>query len=211
MKGPLLASLSFPASMGWRSAREFLENKKDWLLKRSMEFPPALSLMDHFSGGGKISLGEDGSESKVVLKKDASISSGRIDFSNDVLEAFLPARECGEIFLKRECRRLAREYLPNRLHWAEEIAGLKASRILVRDQRTRWGSCSSSGAIALNWRMILLPADLGNYLLFHELVHLEEMNHSQRFWAKLERLFPGAGETDRKLSVEGKRIFLAGR
>ncbi|MDA7823292.1 M48 family metallopeptidase, partial [Opitutales bacterium] len=61
------------------------------------------------------------------------------------------------------------------------------------------------------WRIVLLPEELGNYVLFHELAHLVEMNHSPRFWAKLEGFVPQAKEKDRELSKVGSPIFSLGR
>src|SRR5206468_3876846 len=63
-------------------------------------------------------------------------------------------------------------------------------RITVRNQRSRWGSCSRRGTISLNWRLIQAPPFVRDYLILHELAHLREMNHSQRFWREVEKLCP---------------------
>jgi predicted metal-dependent hydrolase len=67
---------------------------------------------------------------------------------------------------------------------------LTARRVVVRNQRSRWGSCSAKGTISLNWRLIQAPAFVRDYLILHELMHLREMNHSPRFWRCLETVCP---------------------
>lgn len=68
--------------------------------------------------------------------------------------------------------------------------GVKAKRIAIRDQATRWGSCSTTGVLSFSWRLILAPARILDYVAAHEVAHLKEMNHGQRFWAHVERLVP---------------------
>ena len=84
-------------------------------------------------------------------------------------------------------------------------------KMRIGDQKTRWGSCSPNGTVSLNWRILLLPRELGDYLIFHELAHLLEMNHSPKFWSKLEEFTRDARLLDRRLSKEGREIFSLGR
>ena len=79
---------------------------------------------------------------------------------------------------------------------AQELA---VRRVTVRDQKTRWGSCSRRRTISLNWRIIQAPAFVRDYLILHELMHLKQMNHSARFWAEVERACPGYEEAERWL------------
>ncbi len=77
--------------------------------------------------------------------------------------------------------RASRE-LPDRLRALAAEHGLTASRVSVRNQRWRWGSCSPSGHICLNWRLMLMPERVRDYVLLHELMHLKRLDHSPRFW-----------------------------
>jgi predicted metal-dependent hydrolase len=63
------------------------------------------------------------------------------------------------------------------------LHGLPVQRVTVRNQRSRWGSCSQRGTVSLNWRLIQVPASVRDYIILHELAHLREHNHSPRFWA----------------------------
>jgi predicted metal-dependent hydrolase len=92
--------------------------------------------------------------------------------------------------LERHLQLLAKTELAAR---AQELAAahhLDVKRVAVRNQKTRWGSCSHSGTISLNWRLIQLPAAVRDYIIVHELMHLRQLNHSPRFWAEVEKASP---------------------
>ncbi|TFH51131.1 MAG: M48 family peptidase [Lysobacterales bacterium] len=101
-------------------------------------------------------------------------------------------------------RREAKRCLPARLTPYARMLGVAPKRISIRAQRTRWGSCSSHGTICLNWRLMLLPSDLCDYVLLHELCHLRHMDHSVKFWALVESVFPDyAKREDRLEAMQG--------
>lgn len=87
-------------------------------------------------------------------------------------------------------RERAKRELPARLLELAACFGCKVQRVSVRNQRWRWGSCSSGGHICLNWRLVLLPAWVRDYVLIHELMHLERLDHSPRFWKLVARACP---------------------
>ena len=115
------------------------------------------------------------------------------------------SRRVGD-FLKREAKRdleaAARRY-------AEEL-GVKIKRIAIRDQSTRWGSCSTTGVLSFSWRLVLAPPFVLDYLAAHEVVHLVEMNHSQRFWRLLERLCPNMARAKAWLDAHGTDLHRYG-
>jgi predicted metal-dependent hydrolase len=90
----------------------------------------------------------------------------------------------------RRMREIASEELKPRLAAFAARFHLVVRRVTIRGQHTRWGSCSPEGAIALNWRLVQMPDSVRDYILVHELMHLRERNHSQRFWALVERACP---------------------
>lgn len=87
-------------------------------------------------------------------------------------------------------RAVATRELPERLRGLADPFGLAVTRVTVRSQQTRWGSCSPTGAIALNWRLVQMPDSVRDYVLIHELMHLRERNHGRRFWALVEQACP---------------------
>jgi predicted metal-dependent hydrolase len=96
--------------------------------------------------------------------------------------------------LERWYRREAKTWLPTRLAELAAPLGVSPSRIAIRGQRSRWGSCSTRGTISLNWRLMLVPRTLADYVLVHELCHLRHMNHSPRFWEMVASIVPDYGQ-----------------
>jgi predicted metal-dependent hydrolase len=113
-----------------------------------------------------------------------------------------PDREqsCVPALLRAWLLEQARTHLVPWLLREAERVGRAPSRVQVRLQRTRWGSCSSRGGISLNAGLLFLEAELVRYLLIHELCHLEVMNHSRRFWARVRRFEPDCRRLDRRLA-----------
>ncbi len=99
----------------------------------------------------------------------------------------------------REIRRRASSELPARLMELAVEHGLRVTRVSVRNQRCRWGSCSPSGHICLNWRLVTMPPSVRDYVMIHELMHLKRMDHSPRFWQLVARACPWYQEARRWL------------
>jgi predicted metal-dependent hydrolase len=94
---------------------------------------------------------------------------------------------------------LAQAELSQALRRVASATGLQFTRVQIRQQRTRWGSCSASGTISLNLCLLFQPAAVLRYLLVHELCHTRHMNHSRRFWALVESFEPECQQLDREL------------
>lgn len=105
-------------------------------------------------------------------------------------------------FLKREARALFEERAL--AHAAR--AGVKPSRITVRDTASRWGSCSSARSLSFSWRLILAPDFVLDYVVAHEVAHLREMNHSPRFWAHVRELVPNMDMPQNWLKLNGREL-----
>ena len=100
----------------------------------------------------------------------------------------------------------AGEILPERVAHFASILGVDYGRITIRNQRTRWGSCSSRGNLNFNCLLMLMPKEVQDYVVVHELCHRIEMNHSKRFWALVESVFPDYRRQEEYLKKEGDLI-----
>jgi predicted metal-dependent hydrolase len=110
--------------------------------------------------------------------------------------------------LERFYRRAARQEVGARLDRATALVGAAYSGLTIRSQRTRWASCSASGRMSFNWRLLLAPESVLDYVVWHEVCHLEILDHSPRFWALLERRWPGWREDREWLRRHGATLVL---
>jgi predicted metal-dependent hydrolase len=102
--------------------------------------------------------------------------------------------------------RAARE-LPVELMALAAAHDIAVARVSIRNQRSRWGACSARGSITLNWRLIMVPPFVREYVLIHELMHRRELNHSKRFWTHVAAACPRYQDARRWLLSEGQRLF----
>jgi predicted metal-dependent hydrolase len=94
-------------------------------------------------------------------------------------------------------------------HYAAQLR-VPIARISVRDQSSRWGSCSNTGVLSFSWRLILAPPFVLDYLAAHEVAHLSELNHSPRFWRLVAKLDPNAARAKTWLDVHGADLHRYG-
>ena len=99
------------------------------------------------------------------------------------------------------------EELPPALLALAEKHGIAVTRVSIRNQRSRWGACSAQGSITLNWRLILVPDFVREYVMVHELMHRRELNHSKRFWGHVRAACPRYREARQWLLTEGHHLF----
>ncbi len=102
----------------------------------------------------------------------------------------------------------AKEYFPKRVAYFHQFTGGTYSRITIRDQKTRWGSCSSKGTLFFNWRLMLAPPAILDYVVVHELCHLRHMDHSPAFWQAVGEVFPDYASARKWLRKHGQELVL---
>jgi predicted metal-dependent hydrolase len=110
--------------------------------------------------------------------------------------------------IERFYRRAAREEIVPRLDAAAARAGLHYTGLDIRGQRTRWASCSSKGRMSFNWRLLMAPERVLEYVVWHEVCHLQVLDHSPRFWALLERYWPEWRDDRAWLTRHGATLVL---
>lgn len=122
------------------------------------------------------------------------------------LELRVPQGEDAHAALVAWYRREAREVFRQRVDaWSDHL-GLRAGKVSVREQRTRWGSCTHQGDLSFNWRLVLAPLWVLDSIVVHELCHIQELNHSDRFWALLDDRYPRHVEASDWLREHGAAL-----
>lgn len=167
-------TLTLPRAVTDREGLAFAQSRADWIRGHLADLVPPETV-----GAGTI-IPVEGQDRRVVAGAGAAVR-----LLPDVIEAPLhrssPERRVGA-FLKA----LARDRLATAAdHYAGRL-GMGYNRLSLRDTRSRWGSCSARGALSFSWRLILAPPEVLRYVAAHEVAHLAEMNHSARFWARVE-------------------------
>jgi len=125
-------------------------------------------------------------------------------------DVFRVARLEGDLrpTLEAHFLRRAKIELPARTWELAAVTGVEVKLVTVRNQRSRWGSCSANGTISLNWRLVQTPEFVRDYIIYHELMHLREMNHSERFWARVEEVCPGWRDAEAWIKRNGALVGL---
>jgi predicted metal-dependent hydrolase len=139
---------------------------------------------------------------------DAAIAANLGWLERQLAKAAAPTLGLDRLSLTAEQgRREARERI-SLIAQSEAVAlGVSYARISLRDQRSRWGSCSTTGTLSFNWRLVLAPHDVLDYVVVHEICHLIEMNHGPAFWALVSRRRPGYLEAKEWLDEHGWEIL----
>jgi predicted metal-dependent hydrolase len=126
---------------------------------------------------------------RAALAARPTLAVGRILSVGGIDHVVRVGDERERAALERRLRREAKEVITTRVAALAPLVGVAVNGIMVRDQRTRWGSASRTGTLSFNWRLILCPPSVLEYVVVHELTHLRLAGHSTRFWALVERHF----------------------
>lgn len=136
---------------------------------------------------------------KVMLQKERFNQKQRLQQQSGMSEQQKAA-------LEKRYRQAAKEYFPRRADYFAQLVGVSYDRIRIAEQKTRWGSCSSNRTLSFNWKLMLAPPHVLDYVVVHELCHLKEMNHSPRFWAEVEKIIPEYKEYRKWLKENGNTL-----
>lgn len=189
--------VTIPRNGSRREAEAFVRTRTRWIVERRQEVEAARRVMQWAAGE---QVWWRGQRCDVVVAPQAD---GGVAVQCGDLAVVTEARADYRPVLEPLMRRYARLELPTRLRAMAEQLGLAVARVTVRNQRSRWGSCSRSGNIALNWRLLQMPDEACDYVLVHELMHLLEPNHSPRFWARVAAVCPDYARWRAWLRSEG--------
>jgi predicted metal-dependent hydrolase len=179
------ARVTIPRGGSAAEAKRFAERNAAWLEKQLLRQAAQPPGSKPWPVGTEILFRGEG----VRLQAGGEGQAGIVLFGNETVRV---AGEPADVrpAVERHLRQLAARELPPRVLELAALHQFPVRRVTVRNQRSRWGSCSRRGTISLNWRLVQAPPFVSDYLVLHELAHLKEMNHSRRFWNEVARLCP---------------------
>ncbi len=179
------ARVAIPRRGSAAQARRFAEQNIPWLERQLLRQAAQPAHPAAWHAGSEILFRGQW----VRLEPGLNGESGLVRFGGQVLRVTDPEPNLRPA-VERHLWRLARRELPARVQELATLHQLPVRRVTVRNQRSRWGSCSRRGTISLNWRLVQTPEFVRDYIILHELAHLKEMNHSPRFWRQVALLCP---------------------
>lgn len=200
--------------MPWRcsrsSAERFVQKNEEWILSRFAKLPPVRSLSAYLDQEPYLSIGDH--RVRVSIRRaTAGRSIWLLDEKrSEGLFQIEPSMD-SDAGLMKLVRKVAKHQLSERTEYLAGLHGLDFSKVSVRDQTSRWGSCSRDGTISLNWRLILMPVITRDSVILHELAHLKHMDHSVRFYKFLDQLDPNRKEGESSLNELGETLMRVGR
>lgn len=211
-----------PNRVSQREIKEIVAKRGEWILQKQEQMRQLAQTFPKFQGknGEQISylgryltvrlvarertidvfteefLNHNGINKKVWHVGDVLYVSTVSGFTQDVVRGLV------EQWYRNE----GKKYFVSKIAYFEKLIGVRSNRLFVKDQKSRWGSCSSKGNINLNWRLLFAPERIIEYVIVHELCHLKQMNHSASFWHEVEKILPDYRERRQWLKEHSREL-----
>jgi predicted metal-dependent hydrolase len=194
--------VTLPRGGSRAEAIDFVKRHLAWALRERARQLAGPRHSDAWTEGTRILI--DGELVPIACRSmDGAVAAAAGDVVVSVAPGTRDLRPAFEAALVRRARR----ELPCRLLELAAEHELTVKRVTIRNQRSRWGSCSHRAAIALNFRLVQMPPHVRDYILLHELMHLRQQNHSRRFWSLVASVCPGFRDAERWLKTLGRQLF----
>lgn len=205
-------SVSYPKGMRKKEIRGFVESKREWISKHiqaHLSKQKEIPLKKYEAGerfpyqGREIVLGLNTHDSRLI----------KVKLVDESLQVWLPHEvphterpEIIKLALVKWYKGQAQKVFKEKLDFYAKQMGVTYNEMRIKDQKTRWGSCSARGNINLNWRVLQAPDQVLNYLVIHELAHLKHLNHSLDFWHLVESYMPDYKRWKKWLAEHGREL-----
>ncbi|MPM66824.1 hypothetical protein SDC9_113736 [bioreactor metagenome] len=186
-----------------------MQKKFDWLKKQS----DALRILDETPVNSKLC---DGASilflgQSYILKITQTAAEYGVKQCGKTILVSIPANPSGELdcalILEGWYKETAADILIEKTNYWSHRLGVNPAKINIKNQRTRWGSCSNRGSINYNWKIVMAPPEVINYLVIHELAHLIVPNHSEKFWKVVEKYCHNFKSSRNWLRVNGQLLM----
>lgn len=208
--------VSAPLKTTEKQIVDIVNNKAPWILKKLEEIRNSygVSAKNRLFQSGEIFLYR-GLEYTLNIHKKHGIRKPEIGLQSEGINIVLPDNAVVDdegAFIKSLLRSwyigqfeiIIRERIPK----YASLVGVNPSKVTIREQKTRWGSCSAKGNINLNWKLIMAPPEVLDYVIVHELCHMRQMNHSKKFWDIVGNTLPEFSKSKKWLKANSARLVL---
>lgn len=187
-----------PKALRLNQIESLLREKESWIINKT-EMMNTISTREYKNGDSFYYLGDP---YRLIIDEQASDSNiNRVEIKLQLVDNTFKVLITDNVnkndragfirsVFEKWYRKKAREEFSKRLDYYSTLIGVRYNRLFIKDQKTRWGSCSSKSNINLNYRLIMAPLEVVDYVIIHELIHLIEMNHSKTFWEYVSRFDP---------------------
>lgn len=187
------------------SIRDFLKQKEKWVLRKQAEvksFYPPFVPKEYVNGEGFRFLGQIYKLQIIEDKQPKLYLNGNFRLAQSALPR-------AEAVFEKWYRKQAHEVLTGRVHWYAAKHGFQYKQVKITSARTRWGSCNSARTLSFSWRLVMAPMPVIDYVVIHELVHLQVRNHSKKFWSRVGVIMPDYEQKIEWLEKNGHLLNLA--
>lgn len=192
------AVITMPPRSKKSDAEKFALQNIEWLQRQRLKTPTKLYLFPgytiYYRGKKHLIVHKPDRTGRVLVQNDEIIVGGPLEG--------LPTR------LENYFKKQARIIIEPIAHKMADDVNKTIKRIQIRDTKSRWGSCSSSGALSFSWRLIMAPDEILDYVVAHEVAHLRELNHSREFWRVVDQLVNHARSSRKWLKTTGQELML---
>lgn len=191
-----------PLRMKETDIRRFIEAKQDWIKqKQAKALKDAVAPRQYVDGEKFLYLGRE-IPLRIVPNGKPALAMVR------VFKLTKPAQPRAESYFEAWYKKEARKVLTERVEFFARKHDFKPGKLRISSARTRWGSCSTKGTLSFTWRLVMAPMDVVDYVVVHELCHLNEMNHSKAFWSRVEGILPDYKRQRKWLKNNGAKLHL---
>ncbi|WP_010251364.1 M48 family metallopeptidase [Acetivibrio cellulolyticus] len=205
-----------PRKISDKQIAEVVNSKAAWIIEKLSYLESIKSEVPQmkFIDGEKFSV--LGKEYTLKVNINPAISLASVSTSDKYLIVSLPQNVCDSILDSKAnlirshiinwYKNLAREVVSQRIDFFAKKLDVKPSNLIIKDLKSIWGSCTGRNAININWKIIIAPLDIVDYLVVHELTHIKIKNHSKHFWGMAESILPNYKECSKWLKINGHKL-----
>ncbi|KAB3527276.1 M48 family metallopeptidase [Alkaliphilus serpentinus] len=189
---------------------DMVKTKSKWMIKKLQELQ---KIQDKIVEKRLVD-GEDflylGKTYSLQIIVGETVKKPRIELSNHKLLIHTNTKEPDAIknILKSWYKEMAKEKILERIQYYQPYFMVQPQEVKIKDQQKRWGSCSSSGVLLFNWKLIMAPITILDYVVIHEMCHLIHMNHSKDYWGLVKKILPDYEYRKEWLKMEGVKLSL---